>query len=115
MLDEAKERNKIALPKVEAGYGVQLPPEKFCLTGVGWSMQKEWDEEVAEDERFGLVGMERSASQQQQSAQKKRASAGGEDEAMGGMEAGDEDEEGAGRMEDVFGEEAGGDVAMGQD
>ena len=35
MLDQAQERNRIALPKVERGYGVQLPPEKYCLTGVG--------------------------------------------------------------------------------
>lgn len=125
MLKEAEDRNRIALPKVEGGqaFGVLLPPEKFCLTGVGWSMKQEWDSEVEEDEKFGgngAVGMERSVSQQvlYQAQQKKSASgvatASGEDETMGGMEGGDddEDEEGAGRMEDVFGEDPAEDVAM---
>ncbi|KAI5362391.1 Putative transcription initiation factor TAFII31, histone-fold [Septoria linicola] len=119
LLSQAMERNRIALPTVGQSYGVQLPPEKYCLTGVGWNMKEEWEDEVEEDERFGAharaaaaPGMERSAS-----SQKKGSAAPVEDdEAMGGMEgAEDEDEEGAGSMEDVFGEDAGGDVTMGQD
>lgn len=99
MMEQALERNRIALPRVERGYGVQLPPEKYCLTGVGWGLQDEWesDDEVPIGNNTNKPG----------SAQKEG------DEVMGGMDGNpdeDEDEEGAGRMEDVFGE--GEDTAM---
>lgn len=98
MLEQATERNRIALPTVERGYGVQLPPEKYCLTGVGWGLRDEWES----DEDIPLVedGARPVSSQK-------------EDEKMGGMDGmeEDEDEEGAGRMEDVFGE-GGGDTSM---
>jgi len=38
LLDIAQERNKIALPPVDKGYGIRLPPEKYCLTGVNWEL-----------------------------------------------------------------------------
>ena len=100
MLEQATERNRVQLPKLERSYGVQLPPEKYCLTGVGWGLKDEWEseDEVEEGE---------SAPQ----AQREDA-----DENMGGMDgADDEDEEGAGRMEDVFGEDGGGDASMKDD
>ena len=102
MQEQAQERNRIQLPRVERGYGVQLPPEKYCLTGAGWGLREEWDseEEVETRQENGDTGKEK------------------EDEAMGGMDGTmeDEDEEGAGRMEDVFGEGAGGgDTSMMQD
>ncbi|EME85250.1 uncharacterized protein MYCFIDRAFT_6598, partial [Pseudocercospora fijiensis CIRAD86] len=92
MMEQATERNRIQLPKVERTYGVQLPPEKYCLTGVGWGLKDEWesDEDVKLEE---APVMSRNASQRKD-----------EDEKMGGMDGLDEDEEGAGRMEDVFGE-----------
>ena len=106
MLEQAQERNRIALPKVERGYGVQLPPEKYCLTGVGWGLREEWesDEELEEEASRAQGGREETDA----------------DERMGGMDGAmeddDEDEEGAGRMEDVFGEDAGGgDMSMEQD
>ena len=101
-MEQAVERNRIQLPKVERGYGVQLPPEKFCLTGVGWGLKDEWesDEDVVIEE--AAPAMSRSASQRKEVD---------EDERMGGLD-GDEDEEGVGRMEDVFGE---GDGSMAQD
>ena len=104
MLEQAQERNRVALPKVERGYGVLLPPEKYCLTGVGWGLKDEWDseEEVVEEGDGGAGGGEEE-----------------DDETMGGMDAAvgdeDEEEEGAGRMEDVFGEDGGGDTSMTQD
>lgn len=107
-MEQAAERNRIQLPKVERSYGVQLPPEKYCLTGVGWGLKDEWesDEDVLPDEAEldpVPLAMSRSASQRKND----------EDERMGGMEGlDDEDEEGAGRMEDVFGE---GDTSMAQD
>ena len=102
MLEQAAERNRMQLPKVERGYGVQLPPEKYCLTGVGWRVQDEWDSE--EDVEMSGGGEVRGGAREV-------------DEKMGGLEeAGeDEDEEGAGRMEDVFGEEGGDDTSMTQD
>ena len=105
MLEQAEQRNRLALPKIDRSYGVQLPPEKYCLTGVGWNLKEEWDsdEDVEEDEQpvNGTVGTASGGME--------------EDERMGGMDgaADDEDEEGAGRMEDVFGNDAGeNDTAM---
>lgn len=103
MLEQATERNRVALPKVERGYGVQLPPEKYCLTGVGWGLRDEWDseEDIFEENGVGPA-----------------ATGLAEDERMGGMDGNmeeDEDEEGGGRMEDVFGEDDPGDTSMTQD
>lgn len=96
MLEQAAERNRVALPKAERGYGVQLPEEKYCLTGVGWGMREEWDSEEEVLEEAPKVNGAAAAS----------PGAREEDEAMGGT--GEEgDEEGEGRMEDVFGEERG--------
>lgn len=104
MLEQAAERNRVALPKVErgAGGGLVLPEEKYCLTGASWGLKDTWED--SEDEE-----------------QEVRAGEGGRGQEVrmggveGGEEAGDEDEEGAGRMEDVFGEEGGGeDVDMGE-
>jgi transcription initiation factor TFIID subunit 9B len=92
MLEQAGERNRVALPKVERGYGVQLPEEKYCLTGVGWSLQDEWDSEV-EDEEPKVNG----------TAAALPAARAEDDEDMGGVD--DEgDDEGEGKMEDIFGE-----------
>ncbi|KAI4135906.1 MAG: hypothetical protein LQ347_000242 [Umbilicaria vellea] len=85
--DLAQERNRVALPAVGKDWGVRLPPEKYCLTGVGWGLKEEWDSE--EDD---LV-----------------ATAEGGDEVMGEGEAegaeGMGEEEADDRMEDVFGEQ----------
>ena len=93
MLEQAGDRNRVALPKVERGYGVQLPEEKYCLTGVGWSLQEEWDSEV-EDEEPKLNGTAGAALP---------AATGEDDEDMGGVEE-EGDDEGEGKMEDIFGE-----------
>lgn len=98
-MEQAAERNRIALPKVERSYGVQLPPEKYCLTGVGWGLKDEWESEEE-------VTLEETSNRPVSASQK-------EDETMGGMDGPEEDEEGAGRMEDVFGDgEGGGDTSM---
>ncbi|TKA77734.1 hypothetical protein B0A55_04176 [Friedmanniomyces simplex] len=100
MLEQAAERNRVALPKVERSYGVQLPPEKYCLTGVGWNLKDEWDsDEDVED------GEEEAEAQPKQLTNGTAHPAREDDVGMGGMEDEDEDEEGAGRMEDVFGGE----------
>ena len=96
MLEQAGDRNRVALPKVERGYGVQLPEEKYCLTGVGWSLQEEWDSEV-EDEEPKVNGTAGAALP---------AVTGEDDEDMGGVEE-EGDDEGEGKMEDIFGEGGG--------
>lgn len=98
LLEQAAERNRVALPKVERGYGVLLPEEKYCLTGVGWNLKEEWsDEDMEEDE-------------EQEQQVNGAVHAAREDVGMGGIDdaTNEDDEEGAGRMEDVFGEEGGG-------
>ncbi|MCJ1317872.1 Transcription initiation factor TFIID subunit 9 [Xylographa vitiligo] len=84
----AAERNRVALPGVGREWGRRLPPERYCLTGVGWGMKGEWDSEEEEGRREEGVKGEGEA-----------------DFDMG--EAGVEaigDEEGDARMEDFFGE-----------
>lgn len=118
LMDVASERNRIALPGVSRGFdaaaggangaaaagtanqsvmmaGMRLPPERFCLTGMGWNLKDEWDSEGEEEELP-------DASQQQ--IKGPAAGGPGEDE-----EGGDEDD-GDGKMEDIFGE----DTAMGE-
>jgi transcription initiation factor TFIID subunit 9B len=102
MMEQASERNRVALPKVDRSFGVQLPPEKYCLTGVGWGLREGWES----DEDVTVEDAPRQAED------------GRQDEQMGGMDGAeneDEDEEGTGRMEDVFGTTAAEDTSMAQD
>ncbi|KAB5549837.1 transcription initiation factor IID, 31kD subunit-domain-containing protein [Coniochaeta sp. 2T2.1] len=59
MLELARERNKVALPKVHPHeWGVRLPNERFILSGVSWGLKDVWqgmegeeaDSEEDEDE-----------------------------------------------------------------
>ena len=83
----AQEKNRVGLPPVSKDWGMRLPPEQYCLTGAGWNLREEWDEEdeemedVAKEERMDDVDGEEAE---------------GED---------GRDEEGGGRMEDIFGED----------
>ena len=52
MLEQAAERNRVGLPRVERGSGLVLPPEKFCLTGAGWGLKDNWEESEDEDEEM---------------------------------------------------------------
>lgn len=102
-MDLAAERNRIMLPGVSRGQdaaasaasssdahimmgGMRLPPERFCLTGVGWDLKNEWESEGEEE-------MELDGAEQQ-----KAGAASGEQE-----EGGDEDDDADGKMEDIFG------------
>ncbi|MCJ1297278.1 hypothetical protein MMC08_000064 [Hypocenomyce scalaris] len=82
----AQERNRVALPAVGKDWGVRLPPERYCLTGVGWGLKEEWDSQ--EDEVVA---------------------ADGGDEVMNEGDAEDgegiAEDEAEDRMEDVFGEQ----------
>lgn len=52
LLDIAQERNRVALPTVGPEFGVRLPPEKYCLTGVNWDLAEGMEEfeEYTDDE-----------------------------------------------------------------
>ena len=82
----AQEKNRVGIPPVSKDWGMRLPPEQYCLTGAGWNLREEWDEEDKEME--DAVKEERMEDVNGEGAE-------GED---GG------DEEG-GRMEDIFGED----------
>ena len=42
LADVASERNRVALPRVEREFGLRLPPERYCFTGVGWGVGDKW-------------------------------------------------------------------------
>lgn len=82
----AQERNRVALPSVNKDWGLRLPPEQYCLTGVGWGLKEEWDsegEEVEQDDKDQMML----------------------DSAIEDEGEGDGAEDGNERMEDLFGEE----------
>lgn len=106
LMDVAAERNRVALPGATRGYdqgqqakpqanqsvlmgGMRLPPERFCLTGVGWNMKDEWESEGEEE-----------VEEPKESNHAGPSGAAGEEE-----EEGAEDDE-DGKMEDIFGEDA---------
>ena len=82
----AQEKNRVGLPPVAKDWGMKLPPEQYCLTGAGWNLREEWDEG---DEQL------KDAVKRQRMGDLDSGGAEGED---------DGDEEGGGRMEDIFGE-----------
>jgi transcription initiation factor TFIID subunit 9B len=53
LAEVAGERNRVALPRVEREFGVRLPPERYCLTGVGWGVRDEWESEGEEEVEVG--------------------------------------------------------------
>ncbi|KAL2178788.1 uncharacterized protein P884DRAFT_258078 [Thermothelomyces heterothallicus CBS 202.75] len=43
MMELARERNKIALPRVmPSEWGIRLPGERFVLSGVSWGLRDVW-------------------------------------------------------------------------
>ncbi|TQV98636.1 hypothetical protein V2A60_007647 [Cordyceps javanica] len=57
MQELARERNKVALPRVVAHeWGVRLPSERFVLSGTSWGLQDVWDEIGDEDVPEADVG-----------------------------------------------------------
>lgn len=121
-MDVAAERNRIALPGASRGVdsgrggggsgggqqsvvmaGMRLPPERFCLTGVGWDLKDEWESEGEEEVEVDLGGQGVNGV-----GENGEKAEGGEEEGEG-MGEGDED----GKMEDVFGEDAGTGMGVG--
>ena len=94
----AQEKNRVGLPQVSKDWGMRLPPEQYCLMGAGWNLREEWDEE--DEDIDDAVKEERTEGVDVEGAE-------GED---------DGDEEGGGRMEDIFGEsnnvEGGGEMEL---
>ena len=95
-LEQAQERNRVALPAVGRDWGVRMPPEQYCLTGAGWSLKEEWDEVEGDDDGtvLGLMEVDRDMN-------------GGDEE-----EDANAEEDGNQRMEDIFGDGSGGDQNM---
>ncbi|KAI1865088.1 hypothetical protein JX265_008135 [Neoarthrinium moseri] len=104
LLELAKERNKIALPRVMAHeWGVRLPNERFVLSGMGWGLRDAWaagsddddddDDDEDEEERMedAMEGVETVKKEES-----KDAGEGGLDDLLGDdLEGeGDEDMEG---------------------
>lgn len=102
MAEIASERNRIALPRVEREFGIRLPPERYCFTGVGWGMKGEWeaDEEV-EDEEMDLGDEPNAGGEGAGFGGPVGDVNGGNDTAMGGM--GDEEEEDDDEFEEAMG------------
>ncbi|KAL8694589.1 MAG: hypothetical protein Q9218_000771 [Villophora microphyllina] len=85
----AQERNQVQLPAVAKDWGVRLPPEQYCLTGIGWKLRDEFESAPRKDDG---------------------ANNGVDQPMMDGADERDEDgaEDGNERMEDFFGEDADG-------
>jgi transcription initiation factor TFIID subunit 9B len=96
MGEVASERNRVALPRVEREFGVRLPPERYCFTGVGWGVRERWEEE--EEEVVDEVGEE--DGMQVDEVVGFGGPVGG-DEEMGGM--GEEEEFDEGEFEEAMG------------
>jgi transcription initiation factor TFIID subunit 9B len=80
--------NKVSLPKMEREWGIRLPSEKYVLTGTGWGIKEEWEEEG--EEREDAVMAEAAAGNAAKETEK-------ED-----VEMEEDDEQG---FEDVFGKQ----------
>lgn len=89
----AAEKNKIALPLVGKSTQVRLPPERYCLTGVGFNLRDEWEDDIEVDNNdnpriaIGIHSGDRSngrspADSQMQGLERPERIAEGEDEEM---------------------------------
>ncbi|KAI4256512.1 MAG: hypothetical protein LQ352_002060 [Teloschistes flavicans] len=85
----ALERNQVQLPAITKDWGVRLPPEQYCLTGVGWKLRNEFESAPGQDDGADNLG---------------------DQPMMDGVEDCDDDgaEDGNERMEDLFGEDVDG-------
>ena len=122
LMDIAAERNRVALPGASRGFGdtptsaaaatatsgaagrtstvmagMRLPPERFCLTGVGWNLRDGWESDGEEE----VVVPSRATASDTAAAAAAEAGQGEQHEEEDDEGGDDED----GRMEDVFGED----------
>jgi transcription initiation factor TFIID subunit 9B len=68
LLELAGERNRRALPPVHAGYGFRLPPEKYCLTAVNWSLLSDVDAEQPAAQAAALLGAQGTTNEDEDAA-----------------------------------------------
>ncbi|KAH8899402.1 TFIID-31kDa-domain-containing protein [Thozetella sp. PMI_491] len=100
LMELAKERNKVALPRVApTEWGVRLPSERFVLTGTSWGLRDVWagaeeddDDNEDEDEEMPEINLGGAGAE------------GGGDAMEGVEEVGGEDVEG-GTAADIFGDD----------
>lgn len=104
LAEVAMERNRVALPRVEREFGVRLPPERYCFTGVGWGVREAWEEDVLLEPEGGSdldgdvdVGMAEGGPVGEGFVRKDGEDA---DQEMGGMEDEEVDED---EFQDVMG------------
>jgi transcription initiation factor TFIID subunit 9B len=94
LAEVAMERNRVALPRVEREFGVRLPPERYCFTGVGWGVKEQWiaeEEEVeSEDGEGEMEGVAGAGAGAGGAVEGKEGEA---DTEMGGMEEEEVDED----------------------
>ncbi|KAI1114484.1 transcription initiation factor IID, 31kD subunit-domain-containing protein [Nemania sp. NC0429] len=99
----ARERNKVALPRVLANeWGVRLPNERFVLSGQSWGLRDQWafeggdsdsgegDGDGSDDAMDGLEG----PGNKEKGGDEDGGGGGGLDEFLGDEDMGDEDMEG---------------------
>ncbi|KAK8132465.1 hypothetical protein PG999_000638 [Apiospora kogelbergensis] len=107
LMELAKERNRVALPRVHAHeWGVRLPNERFVLSGMSWGLKDRWggngggamgDDDDDESEPEGgmedaMEGVESSDSLNKEGDTTAKEGEGGLDELLGD-DMGDEDED----------------------
>ncbi|EEH09798.1 transcription initiation factor TFIID subunit 9 [Histoplasma capsulatum G186AR] len=123
LMDVAAERNRMMLPGVMRGVdggvaasaaaaasaggvmmgGMRLPPERFCLTGVGWGLKEEWESEG--EEETGEGEMEIDADGNNNSGQQQAGGTGQVSITNERGDGGEDEDDGDGAMEDIFGDE----------
>ncbi|KAI3322685.1 transcription initiation factor IID, 31kD subunit-domain-containing protein [Xylariaceae sp. AK1471] len=80
----ARERNKVALPRVLANeWGVRLPNERFVLSGQSWGLRDQWGDN-SEDEDEGEDGDDDDAMEGLEGGKKEKSKDG--DEEGGGLD-----------------------------
>ncbi|KAK6820954.1 transcription initiation factor TFIID subunit 9 [Apiospora arundinis] len=108
LMELAKERNRVALPRVHAHeWGVRLPNERFVLSGMSWGLKDRWggtgmggaededDDDESEPEggmEDAMEGIESSDTLNKESGSATKDGEGGLDELLGDDMA-DEDED----------------------
>ena len=93
MQELARERNKVALPKIVPNdWGVRLPSERFVLSGASWGLKDMWEE--ADDD----------SSEEEEEEEKENGDAMDGIEGPAGEEEGGDPVEG-GTAEDIFGDD----------
>lgn len=101
LMELARERNKVALPRVmPSEWGVRLPGERFVLSGVSWGLKDVW---------AGQEGAEESSEEEDDEEMMLDGPGNGEGRGADAMEVETEDVGGdgveGGTMGDIFGDE----------